>query len=1064
MKKTPTERFRVYTASAGAGKTFMLTVEYLTFALRRPEYNYKRILAITFTKKATNEMNSRILNTCKAFSAYTRGVDGGVDSFMDCVMGKSGFSEAEIVKRSGVLYRKILHNYSDFAVNTIDSFCQRIIRSFAYELDLPINFEVELDTSNALKTLKDSLLQRVGVDRELTALIQGLFMTSLEEDDTTRIDQKIIDSGKLLLAEESMQRIGQFSQLTEKDMMDIRKRISSKSEALLAHAKQIAEHALNVIGSYDLVPTDFKGGKTRSCMLWLTKLVEDNRTDFSEPARNQMLGSSEDWFAKKDLKDRPHLELKAELEQPLIDLLDNIDAYNLVEVVRKNYTQMILIAHMYAMYKSYQRTETKVFINEFNQLISNEVRNQPAPFIYEKIGEQYDYILIDEFQDTSVMQWQNLVPLITESLSRSEDNESLVVGDSKQAIYRWKGGETQQLTMLPDLIGSEQNPYVQEHQSVLSRYYASVPLAYNYRSSQDVVSFNNLLYEYIFNNGDLSFAQNIYESYHQKVHHTDKPGYVYVHLYEKPSTEEEKSELIDQRLSDLVETIESVVARGYNYRDIAILSRYKNQLSIIAEFLREHGIRFVSEESLQMQNEPLIRTFIMLYEYYLNPYDKIKALELASHLNRFGVIDVDTHMLNKTIGRSSLQKTLDYSDLIQKWNKEIDIEAVYSLSLLEAWEEYMSWIPEEHVSPVFAAFFREYLFSFVQNHGNDFEKLIEWWQKEGSELCVKSSEGVDGVQLLTIHKSKGLEYDVVMLPFVDWKLKKDESVWLDTKDTSVEEIISPIESVYIKLTKTMNLGPLHPRYVEEMGKVVIDNLNLLYVATTRAVNELYISGMEKGKNSNVASMSEMSVLIAEFIAVQGGQNSFSMGSPTYSEAKKKDGDPLLPLQVDYERGEMAAISIKSRATTIWNESVVDKISHGSIMHALLEEIHDAQDVEKSIEQGVRYGWIERDDAAMYIARLTELAQEPRVAAFFDREKEVLAERSILDASGKEYIPDRLLIEGERVHIMDFKTGQHEEKHNKQVLKYGEVLRTMGYTLGDLLLVYLDPLEIKSVGV
>lgn len=1057
-----TGRFRIYSASAGAGKTFQLVVEYLSFALKSPAYNYKKILAITFTNKATKEMKSRILEACLAFSKFpTQPLDGRNKALFYKLVESTGYKPLELSKRSKTVLQSILHNYSDFAVSTIDSFSQRIIRAFAYELNVPLNFEVQLEVLESLKIISNRLISKVGQDEEISELLNETFEQILRDFDTINIGQRILESSKIMTNDSSLIPMEQFNQFSTKEILAIGKKLAKKEHSLKKALHQACTEIQALLQSQQLKPSDFKGGM-RSGMNTISKILDKNKYEYT--ATFQKMFEKRDWFSKGKEQDISVIEER--MVELGASIIKTIDEYSLIHTIYKNFTQLAVLSHLYKLYKEYQVEEDIMLISEFNQLISKEVHNQPAPFIYEKIGEHYHYFLIDEFQDTSVMQWHNILPLITESLSVQTESESLVVGDGKQSIYRFRGGETRQLPLLPQLIGSDDNMVLKEHEGILNQHYERRTLDHNYRSKEAIIEFNNSLYNYILNHDEFLPFHGIYRSQQQEVFKKNSGGYIEIKFFDYITTKTEKSIQIQQeeeRLNRVVKTVEDAKKRGFEYREMAVITRLNGELQKIALALEESGIPFVSQESQLLKNDIAVRLFPLLYSLYLNEETQVLQVEVLTKLKQLGLLQVDFHDINKKTKEKAFVSLDAFAEFIQQQVPRIDLKKFFTLTIMEAWEELISWVPNDHIAYDNHSFFKDHIFNFTQKFGNNFEHFILWWNDKKDKLFVETSDTQDGVQLVTIHKSKGLEYEIVIMPYSNWNLKKEGNEWIPIQ----LELIDPIEYVYMNINSDLSKLPMFKQqYDQKVEKVILDNLNLLYVATTRAVSELYIFSNRKSEKRKKLITHDITK-INQFLSFFAEEKHQDLDDIFIGEKVKKSFSSSTihseEIAIDYELGKRSKVSIKSRSNAIWNEEKIEKIERGNLLHTLLEKVKVPSDINSVVDQAHLYGWIENEEKEEMSDLLKRVVEDEEVKDFFDKKMNVLAETSILSPSGIESIPDRLIILPNReVKLLDFKTGTHQRAHHKQIERYSKSLKEMGYLVIESKLVYLDPLNIVNV--
>ena len=1051
------EKFKVYTASAGAGKTFRLTLEYLKIALRNPATKFRRILAITFTVKATNEMKARIIEACKAFSmANEQEMTGRNAALLEQLQKEVEWSREEIATKSHLLYRTILHNYGDFAVSTIDSFSQRIIRSFAYELGKPINFDIELDTAKTADYLTAQLLAKVGgEDKHFTELMVQFFEEKLNEDDSIYIEYDIQEAVKIMLADDSLEPISKLAELKSGQLLKIGQQINTNYYQLKQQLHSIGKEVLEQLENYHYSIDDFHYGSS-GFMNVFYKLANGESPTLAKRFNDTIFQDGK--FFKNNEQENPAFQqFVIERGQRIPDLYNQ---FTIVSELRKAFPRMAMLAELRRLFDAYQNEEEFILISEFNKIISEQVKGQPAPFLYEKVGERYEHILIDEFQDTSVMQWHNLVPLVVESLEKAEKNESLIVGDSKQAIYRWRGGETKQLTHLPKLLGSETDVNLQDSERTFSLYFKSEPMEYNFRSREQIVSFNNELYSFILQQDDLSAFHPIYNSYFQNAANKNSGGYVRIDQVERKAWGEEKEDYYQRVFSILEEQLNQIKSNDFEWNDVAILCRRNEDLQLIAQFLQVQNIAFTSKESLALMQEKAVAIFPTLVRLFTYPNNQIYQAEVVNFLIDYGIIKADRDLINQKIGHRKIKTVGVFAELINEYAPDLQLLEMNRAELLPLWEQFVSWLPSDLQNSAYISFFRDELWQFISINGNNTEAFLDWWTENHEKLFLKSSDTASGIQLLTIHKAKGLEFEVVVMPFVNWKFSIGaDKRWVKTNAFPGNEL----EKAYLPLKKDLEQSHLASEIAESKKENYLDNLNLLYVATTRAVSELYMVVDDGTNNSGIANCSKMNQFMNEFIN-WGDASTIEFGQPVKAGKKEQEETNELQLQSRQMSFNQVSVAVNNRASVIWNDEIRGKIDFGSVVHSLLENITTEQDISPAVYQALAEGTITDSQQDEIRQMIEQVVHHNELNHYFTKTDTVFAEQGILTPEGNEFIPDRIVInETEKtVKILDFKTGGKSSAHQQQIIRYAELLEQMDYTVEEKKLVYLQNFEIVSV--
>ncbi len=1059
------KQFTVYTASAGSGKTFSLTIEYLKIALQDPKTNFSRILAITFTRKATNEMKARILEACKAISQADKiALSGRNEAINSILLQETNLEQNQLISAAKLLYTRILHNYSDFAVSTIDSFSQRLIRSFAFELHIPINFEVLLDQSETIEILVNKILALVGGDdQDLNNLIIHFFKEKLKESDSINIKKDLEHSVKIMLQEDSIDAMAELSSISSKDLLHISTKIDERYYQIKSRIKSIGKEAVSLIESHHLEQSDFYGKSAANLFYNIQVDVHiDDKKGFPPTRFANAVEDSSKWMKADECS--KYGQLCAQLSSLGAELISQIYEYWLYEVFKKSFPQIASLYKFQELFEQYHREEEVVLISEFNTIINKEIKGQPAPFLYEKLGDKYQYILIDEFQDTSISQWQNIIPLVTESISQNPTNKSLVVGDSKQAIYRWRGGETKQLSNLPKLIGSEDDSILREQEEILNRSIEKTSLDKNYRSDETIVEFNNSLYQFIAENPNLSPYHPMYSSFYQIPFKKNNSGYVELEAYERKQTsrenKESKSEYHNRVFELLLPKIKDAQSRGYELQQMAILCRDNKELKVLAEQLTNQGIQIISKESLSVGQYKPVRAFMSMIELFSFPSNAIVQTNLLHFFQELGLIACSKSELFHEIGSKSFQNLQEIQDWLTEKQSKIDLLSMNQSDSFQAFQLFFNLLDSEIQNTAALSFFMNELWACISIHGNNRELILDWWEQKQDKLYLESTDDINGIHLLTIHKAKGLEFDIVFMPYTNWTFQKPnrpEFRWVETDQLPTDQL----HQMYVPMQSALSGTALQHELDTQSQDVFLDNLNLLYVATTRAKSELYIFYSYSKTKKNIEESSNIGDLLKHYTDSQGSE-SLTFGKPTQAKQNHEEESNKIPLLLQLQKHQIKPI-VENKASAIWSEEIREKIDYGRFIHHLLEEITEESELEPALDRAIASGLIDEDKKEEIIGQILTIMKEPDLANFFNPNCTVLSEQSIIDTDGDEFIPDRILVHEEnKVELIDFKTGKNRKKHIKQVSQYKELLQEMGYEVERAQLVYLNPFEVVPV--
>jgi ATP-dependent exoDNAse (exonuclease V) beta subunit len=664
------------------------------------------------------------------------------------------------------------------------------------------------------------------------------------------------------------------------------------------------------------------------------------------------------------------------------------------------------------------QTENTLLIGEFNKIISSVVKNDPAPFIYERIGERYQNILIDEFQDTSVLQFDNLLPLIENCLSNS--NKCLIVGDPKQAIYRWRGGDIDQFIRLPEL-GMDSN--VETKQSIDTNY-VSEELSTNYRSGKNIVEFNNGFFQAASQSLDEAY-RSIYSSLHQE---SVKDG-GYVELTLLP---EDKNEGDEKLLQITLSKISECLKEGFRYSDITLLTRGKKEGVLLAEKLHELKIPVVSGESLLLSNSKEVLFIIHFIKYLAHPKDNVsgfKTIELYQEI--IGNYDHslfekfrskrDRHQFDVKEYFKSLEINYDRSKLLNHTSYQLILETVR--------------IFFTSTNNVYVNFLIEYVYNNWKNKPVDVLELCEWWEENKDKLSIQSTENNDAIRIMTIHASKGLQFPVVIFPFAEWKEKFGRNwLWVDLNNDEIPLKSSIVKSNAAQLDSS-NYSSLKS---QEKHKSELDDLNLMYVALTRAETRLYIL------SENVNTMKKYSPFLQQVLE-QNSEFVWSKGvkKEQHSIKLNQESNQIIKSVVNSPWQEKLKLSITKEADKNEQEEIYQTKKAGILLHYILEKFHSIEEALDHLEK------ISKQDKT--IAKMKSSMEKEIRSVFSDpfigellKDKDTLSECSVVNEDGVTYRPDKVCLKEDTVIICDFKTGIKKIEHKDQLEVYGKLFSGMNH--------------------
>ena len=1044
MSKVLSHNFKVYKSSAGSGKTYTLVREYLKLCLKSNSPNsYKTILAMTFTNKAATEMKERVIETLYALSVgeYHEAYDA---NYLKQISEHTGLKPTLIQTRSKVMLNNMLHNFSDLGICTLDKFTHRIVRTFAKDLKIPVDFNVEIDENGLLGQTIDLLVDEIGQNEEVTTILKSLNQLKTEEGKDFKVEKDLLDFSKTINQESTQYFIKKLRKFSAEKLVEIQSDFIKKRKGIITEINGLAGETIQLIDSNGIIHDSFN----RSFYPNFFKRFSDGI-----PTDKKQLTPSETYFKniRENLwyaKSKPD-NIKAAIDSIIPELTDRsnkllelINQFVITDLISKHIHSIALLSKIDGILNQIREDEGLLLISDFNRKISGIIKSEPVPFIYERLGEKYEHFLLDEFQDNSVAQWHNILPLVTNSLAKGGFN--LIVGDGKQSIYRWRNGEVEQFMELPKVYQKNNNPIFEDYESELERYYENNPLDTNYRSSKNVIDFNNWFFK-SFSRYLSEKYQAIYESVTQKVHHKDKEGYVNVSFFEKQENDENHEYYFDR----IIEDINNALSRNYHLKDIAILVRQNKVGTLIADHLTKNNIKVVSNESLKLGNNIYLKLITAYFNAKLNPNEKLYKFEILWYVSQLKELDINK-LVKDFMSKNGYNLTIDIDTFFIANNLHFNLDKKNLMDLtLDLINGFGLPINNNYIQ-----FYLECIHNFSQKNGNSLNQFMHYWNNKGKDLSVKTSDNENAVKILTIHKSKGLQFPVVIMP-CNWKIKKgNENIWtdIDEEDTDLNVAYLPVNNL-IEKTKYGGLFQI------EEDKSLLDQINLLYVAYTRAENELYIYSKQNAKSGQIEYLiketceSNEAFNSNDFCLEFGEKEVQKKTELTYNSAPLKE----------VKLADTSNLSFSYQAPLVWKtDSPKEHTEYGNLLHGVLAKINYKADIPAALD--FIYSDLSISDALK--ARLKEdidrLFKIEQFSAFFSDSFKVKVETEIIDNKGHIHIPDRIIFNDSKTIVIDYKTGTERKKYKKQVLEYGKLLSEMGYKNIDLYLIYTENGEIELV--
>jgi ATP-dependent helicase/nuclease subunit A len=1043
--------FHIYKSSAGSGKTFTLVKEYLKLALQNPA-EFKQILAITFTNKATAEMKNRII---KALVELIENKNPGLESILKSEMPAG----IDIQKNAGLVLDRILHDYSNFSISTIDSFFHKIIRAFSKEMQLPLRFDVEMNQSNVIVAITDNLLQDIGKNKELSVWLEKLMLFKLAEDKGWKIENDIQFIARELFKENFHAMPAAPMEVTEtfiEQLFETKRSFEKKMQ-------EYGEEALGIIKKHHLHINDF-AHKSGGVANYFQKICYRNNPENYIPGKRSLeaLENPDKWYSKTSENKELINQLVTEgigADKPLIYILSDIVEYYTNESTLYNSCTEVLklayifgiVSHLQEKLKEYRDEKNLVMMADTTHLLRQFISDSDTPFVFEKMGNAFKHFLIDEFQDTSDFQWHNLLPLLENAIG--SNNFAMVVGDAKQSIYRWRGGNMQLL-----LSG------VQQDLGHFKDLIHEEKLNTNFRSKKHIIEFNNSFFEkaaaciklQIEADGhNLLDKAYLASEVHQKIApKNNEGGYVQINLIEADDWKA-------KALSQMLLTIKELEKDHFALKDIAILVRKNTEGNAIAQFLFENGYtKVISSESLLLWNSPKIQFIINVLHYLNNRQNHIAKTNLLYFYARFKDWSHQNDHLFTDFNKPNNQ--LFETALPAEFTSQLN--HLSKLPLYELSEQVVSIFELNKDPDAYIQRFQDLMLEYASKQRTDLRSFIDWWEKnKNSDKCsVIVPENENAIRILSVHKSKGLQFPVVIMPFTDWKLAPDarDVLWV----SSDMPPFAPQQMVPVKPGKSLNNTLFKAAYTKELVQTYVDNINVLYVAFTRAEQRMYSFG-PLPVNEKLSS-------IADLIHQTLGPNNFSeqgvyeVGAcQEQVQGKEEQTEEIVKLSQYPSTRWQSKLAISTKAANLWD--IVDNeknenVNYGILVHDVLANVRVASDADKSITRLCHAGLINALEKAELKLKVSKVLALPQVASWFAEHWEVKNERELLLPDGQTMRPDRVIVHNNKALVIDYKTGAREKRHEEQVCRYAEVLEAMGYSPVEKYLLYINELHILKV--
>ena len=1061
MKETPIQNppLTVYKASAGSGKTFALSVEYIKLLINNP-LCYKTILAVTFTNKATEEMKMRILS--QLYGIWKQLPDSA--NYINKITHELCVSEEYISKQAEIALKNIIHDYSYFRIETIDTFFQSILRNLARELDLTANLRIELNDYQIEQLAVDKLIEELDNKSDVLYWILAYIKENIDEDKNWNVIEQIKKFGKNIYQDHYKLHSEQLNRtLQDKSFFkNFKDKLNKIRQQATYEIQNIAQSFFRKLDEYGLDIIDFSYGSSGVCgyFIKLNKGIFDN--SIVTKRVTEAMNDSDKWIKKTGKDKQRSIVIKELVNTHLLHILNEAERvrpklwkmYKSAELTLRHLNQLRLLYNIEKKVRELNAESNRFLLSDTQTLLYSLIKDTDTPFIFEKIGTQIEYAMIDEFQDTGAIQWMNFKILLEECLSHGKSG-NLIVGDVKQSIYRWRSGDWR---ILNDISTQFANNKV----SIKN-------LDTNYRSKRNIVEFNNIFfkialkkeYENLYNeSGNNFYADQLKRAYNdieQKVPiQNGNNGYVKIELLPLEDYQQCTLQKIDSIITELIES-------GISQDRIAIIVRSNTTIQTIADYFSQKSdkIKIISDEAFRIDSSIAVNIIINALKLLINPDNMISLTYLVKayqkHILHKYKHDNEIFNSNKPLTDFLPLNFLSNRNLLLESSLFDTVEQLSIIFNLDIFKKESAYIYK----------FYDCLNDFITDNTADIPSFIEEWDSNIHNTTIQANE-INGVRLITIHKSKGLEFDNVIIPFCDWQLDKTNTIWCSPTEHPFDSLpIVPIDYSAKQLKGTI----YEKDYLNEFLQNIVDNLNILYVAFTRASDNMFVLG-KRGNTKMRSYVMEQSIPeIAEIL--------------DSSIINLNKDDKLQPLIFEYGTLYTPQKQIQDLSKNIFLKQSINKsvglktynnhtefrqsnqshefiksdddnkhtsyIHLGAIMHKLFASIHTINDIDKSLKQLETEGIIY--DCGITCSQLRDMLHNwfsaPIISNWFSDKWKIFNECTILsyDINKKEtirYRPDRVITDGEQVIIIDFKFGHPRQEYHSQVRQYMTLISNMGY--------------------
>ncbi len=1032
---------QLYNASAGSGKTYSLVKKYISFLLTNTsESFFKNILAVTFTNKAAQEMKSRLISTLEEMSSKNY----EENEMLQSISKETGVPVDELHARAKNSLQFILHHYSWLSFFTLDKFSLRLLKSFSKELELSNSFSVELDIDeyyqNAFFDFKEDLEPQSPIYRSVI----NHYLNALDEEKSiNNIDKNTLAELKNYDSEIYLPYVQANRFVSSSDLEVLKKELWQQRSVLDQEIKDLAQESATLIRQQGLDISDFKGSASYGLLAWIEKIAANGLAkpdEFQKPEK----------FDKEKWETKNNVDKHDLIEGVLPELISN---YQMMQkrfytaILNQNVLKQIFPLQLYQKVQQklneVKEEEDKIFINEFKPIISKHLQEQPSAFIYEKLGNHFQHIFFDEFQDTSQMEWDNFKPLRDQITSQNEGGTLSIIGDPKQSIYRFKGGNPE---IMLDII--EEAEKSKRNTATESLYY-NHPLKKNYRSQKNIVEFNNQLYQHFAQDVPNEMYQNLFTKMGiQEPNKQDDKGYVEFLVLNHEEYEENENERILSIISDAEK-------RNIPLGEVAVLVQTNKKAQKIAQYLlaQKPELEIATEESLLLKNNDAVLSIVSLLFALEHPDNPTYVYDFVYHLSK------SSSLLKNDFEEEILRLFEKPEKALQNFEIQYDINFKYlqkqTIDLYSFIESLIRNLHFYKAQKNFLIHFLDCIYEQENQQVLDITSFLDFCERKSDSLKITAPDNSNALNIMTIHKAKGLEFSIVILP--NFKESSSSTIWLPIPDNykglnfvqmslKDAESIQALDSVYEDLVNQQKL------------ENEVDELCRYYVATTRAENELYIfldynntnrfhdylvekgeieTPITSGKNNNTKEFEDVKIV------------PFQEGKMIFSESQPKEAHSLPIAHQSFSWRNR--IKIAQELGGSFRKEAIEK---GNKIHEILAKIYTESDIKNVLDAAIREGFIQNTEFPYYENLIRSLLQEPKVQPYYSKDYTVYNERDLV-VNDLKLRPDRLMKKDNQFSIIDYKTGLDREEDTEQIKEYRGALESIGYEVSECLLVYLE---------